>query len=155
MNKVLHDIIMKIYLDNCCFNRPFDDQSQIRIKLEAEAKLQIQGDIQDEKFELVWSYILEAENIANPFEERKRAILEWKRRSIMIIKEEETILKKARQLTEFGLRSKDALHLACAIAAGCKYFITTDDKIINKQNLIAELILTDPIGFIKEVYDDN
>ena len=30
---------MKIYLDNCTFNRPFDDQSSIRVKLEAEAKL--------------------------------------------------------------------------------------------------------------------
>jgi hypothetical protein len=30
---------MKIYLDNCCFNRPFDDQGQIRIKIETEAKL--------------------------------------------------------------------------------------------------------------------
>lgn len=38
---------MKIYLDNCCFNRPFDDQSQIRVRLEAEAKLKIQADIQD------------------------------------------------------------------------------------------------------------
>ena len=33
---------MKIYLDNCCFNRPFDDQKQLRIKLETEAKLDIQ-----------------------------------------------------------------------------------------------------------------
>ncbi len=30
---------MKIYLDNCCCNRPFDDQSHLRIRLEAEAKL--------------------------------------------------------------------------------------------------------------------
>ena len=29
---------MKLYLDNCCFNRPFDDQSQLRIRLETEAK---------------------------------------------------------------------------------------------------------------------
>lgn len=59
---------MRIYLDNCCFNRPFDDQSQIRIMLEAEAKLKVQDDILEKKFELVWSYILEAENMANPFE---------------------------------------------------------------------------------------
>lgn len=65
---------MRIYLDNCCFNRPFDDQSQIRIMLEAEAKLRIQDDILGKKFELVWSYILEAENTANPFEERRKAI---------------------------------------------------------------------------------
>ncbi len=28
---------MKIYLDVCCFNRPFDDQTQEKIHLEAEA----------------------------------------------------------------------------------------------------------------------
>lgn len=35
-------------MDNCCFNRPFDDQSQIRIRLESEAKLKIQDDIIEE-----------------------------------------------------------------------------------------------------------
>lgn len=28
---------MKIYLDNCCLNRPFDDQSNLRVRLEPEA----------------------------------------------------------------------------------------------------------------------
>lgn len=32
---------MKIYLDVCCLNRPFDDQTQDRIHLEAEAILSI------------------------------------------------------------------------------------------------------------------
>ena len=36
---------MRIYLDNCSFNRPFDDQSQLKIKLEAEAKLYIQSEV--------------------------------------------------------------------------------------------------------------
>jgi len=27
---------MRIYLDMCCFNRPYDDQTQTRIHLEAE-----------------------------------------------------------------------------------------------------------------------
>lgn len=143
---------MKIYLDNCCFNRPFDDQSQIRIRLEAEAKLKIQSDIQDGNFELIWSYILEAENMENPFEERRNAIVDWKQRSTDIIKENSTIVDKAGKLNQIGLRSKDALHLACAIFAGCRYFLTTDDKILNKNNLLDEITLTDPIGFIKEVY---
>jgi len=39
--------MMRVYLDNCCFNRPFDDQSQARIRLEAEAKLEIQQRIAD------------------------------------------------------------------------------------------------------------
>jgi hypothetical protein len=28
---------MRIYLDACCLNRPFDNQSQERVRLESEA----------------------------------------------------------------------------------------------------------------------
>ena len=143
---------MRIYLDNCCFNRPFDDQSQIRIRLESEAKLKIQDDVIEGSINFVWSYILEAENTANPFEERERSIREWKQHAIMNIKENSAILEKAKDLNQKGVRSKDALHIACAISAGCKYFLTTDDKILNKNEIIEELTITDPIGFIKEVY---
>ncbi len=143
---------IRIYLDNCCFNRPFDDQSQIRIRIESEAKLRIQNDIIEEKFELVWSYILEAENLANPFEERINAILDWKRQAIVEIKESAKILEKAIRLKKIGLRSKDALHISCAISVKCNYFLTTDDKILNKNNSIKEISIVDPIGFIKEVY---
>ena len=139
-------------MDNCCFNRPFDDQSQIRIGLESEAKLKIQDDIIEGSINFVWSYILEAENTANPFEERERLIREWKQHAIMNIKENSAILEKAKDLNQKGVRSKDALHIACAISAGCKYFLTTDDKILNKNEIIEELTITDPIGFIKEVY---
>jgi hypothetical protein len=50
---------MRVYLDNCCFNRPFDDQSQARVRLEAEAKLEIQQRVQNRRIELAWSYVLE------------------------------------------------------------------------------------------------
>jgi len=143
---------MKVYLDNCCFNRPFDDQSQIRIRLESEAKLRIQDDILEGRIRFVWSYILGAENVANPFEERERAIREWKRHAVVDIKEDSGLLKKAKDLNEKGLRSKDALHIACAISAGCKYFLTTDDSILSKNELIDEITITDPFGFIKEAY---
>lgn len=32
---------MRLYLDNCCFNRPYDDQSQVRVQLETLAKLHV------------------------------------------------------------------------------------------------------------------
>ncbi len=67
---------MIIYLDNCCFNRPFDYQSQLRIKLETEAKLKIQDEIRAGRFQLAWSYILDLENVNNPYNERKRQINE-------------------------------------------------------------------------------
>ena len=143
---------MRIYLDNCCFNRPFDDQSQIRIRLEAEAKLIIQDDILEGKFELVWSYILDAENSANPFEERKRPIWDWRQYAIIHIKEDPAIIEKAKELSQLGLRSKDALHISCAVAAGCGYFLTTDDQVLNKGKLIEVLAVVDPISFIREVY---
>jgi hypothetical protein len=143
---------MRIYLDNCCFNRPFDDQSKIRIMLEAEAKLKVQDDILKNKFELVWSYILEAENMANPFEERRNTIVDWREHAIMKITENHTILNKAKNLNKIGLRSKDALHISCAIFAGCSYFLTTDDKILNKNEKIDGIMVIDPIAFIKEVY---
>lgn len=112
---------MRIYLDNCCFNRPFDDQSKIRIRLETEAKLRVQDDILGKKFELVWSYILEAENMVNPFEERRKTISDWKEQAIIKIKENHTILDRAKNLNQIGLRSKDALHISCAIFATTKF----------------------------------
>jgi hypothetical protein len=47
---------MRLYLDNYCFNRPFDDQTQRKIALESEAKLYAQDEIITGRFELVWSY---------------------------------------------------------------------------------------------------
>ncbi len=104
------------------------------------------------KFELVWSYILEAENMANPFEERRNTIVDWREHAIMKVTENHTILNKAKNLNNIGLRSKDALHISCAIFAGCSYFLTTDDKILNKNEKIDGIKVIDSIAFIKEVY---
>ena len=32
---------MRVYLDNCCYNRPFDDQSQVKVRLETISKMQM------------------------------------------------------------------------------------------------------------------
>ena len=62
---------MRLYLDNCCFNRPFDDQSALTIRLETEAKLHIQNTVRAGQYTLGWSYILDYENAANLFKERR------------------------------------------------------------------------------------
>lgn len=41
-----------IYLDNCCFNRPFDDLVSITVFLEAEAKLTIQNLVKHKHIDL-------------------------------------------------------------------------------------------------------
>jgi len=48
----------KIYLDVCCLNRPFDDQSQDRIKLEAEAIIMILFRIEREEWIFTGSEVI-------------------------------------------------------------------------------------------------
>jgi len=141
---------MLIYLDNCCFNRPFDDQSQLRIRLEAEAKLSIQSNILSGLYKLVWSYILEYENSFNPFREKREQIARWQFHSATFITENKNILNNAEELSCNGLKKMDALHLACAIEASADYFLTTDDGILKKSELINGIKISDPIGFIKK-----
>ncbi len=62
---------MRVYLDNCCFNRPFDDQTSLRIRIETAAKLYIQDMVRTDALELAWSYVLDYENDANPFRETR------------------------------------------------------------------------------------
>lgn len=142
---------MKIYLDICCFNRPFDDQSQIRIRLEAEAKLKIQENIISGEYKFVWSYILDYENNKNPFKERKEQISKWKEYAEEDIEENNEIINLAIVIRETGIKKTDSLHIACAIYAQANYFLTTDDVILKKDKHIQNIKIIDPIGFIKEV----
>ena len=52
----------RVFPDNCCFNRPYDSQDSMAIRLETEVKLSIQNDIKSGLIELAWSYILDFEN---------------------------------------------------------------------------------------------
>ena len=106
---------MKIYLDNCCFNRPFDDQSQLRIRLESEAKLQIQEDIRSGVYKLIWSYILDYENSKNPFRERHEQITKWRTYSDQDIQEGGEIIKAANEFNQQGIKKIDSLHVACTV----------------------------------------
>ena len=52
---------MRVYLDNCCYNRPFDEQAQLRVRLETEAKLEVQRQMRSGELEYVWSDMLVTE----------------------------------------------------------------------------------------------
>ena len=142
---------MRVYLDNCCFNRPFDDQSQVRICIEAEAKLEIQQRITDKRIELAWSYVLAHENHANPFEVRRNLVARWRSEAVVDIEETDAIIQEAREIAGRGLRATDALHVACAIAAGCDFFLTTDDVIGKRMQGFARITAMNPTQFIVEV----
>lgn len=141
---------MRVYLDNCCFNRPFDDQSQMRIRLEAEAKLAIQEKIQSGALELGWSYILDFENDANPLAERKGSISRWRDVATVDISESDEILARAMRFHEKGFRPLDSLHIACAVELGCDLFLTTDDRILKKRELITEIEVQNPVDYFTD-----
>ncbi len=140
--------MLKVYLDNCVFNRPFDDQNQIRIKLETEAKFYIQSQIKQQHLALVWSYILDLENAYNPFAERRQVVHQWQALAKIDVSETETVLQQAHFIQTLGLKSKDALHIACALEAKADYFITTDDLIIRKLHDFLGVQVGNPIDFI-------
>jgi predicted nucleic acid-binding protein len=105
--------------------------------------------IRNGKIELAWSYILDFENEANPFPERKYTIEKWRHLSSVDIVEDNGVLSKATSFAKQGLKPKDALHVACAIVTGCEYFLTTDDIIQKKIKNNSEIKVLNPIEFIK------
>jgi len=139
---------MLIYLDNCSFNRPFDNQKQLRIHSETMAKLKIQEEIINGRYRLAWSYILDYENNANPFSERKMAIANWKKRATFETAETINILQIAKQLYKTKIKAKDALHVACAIEMQCDFFITTDLSLIKKCANFEKIKVVNPLEFI-------
>lgn len=141
---------MKIYLDNCCYNRPFDDQTQMKIHLETQAKLYIQAKIKEGLYDLVWSYILDYENGKNPYKEKRQAISPWKKMASENVSEEtEEILNFAEILNRRGIKTYDALHIACAAAAKCDFYLTTDKKLITAP--IKEISIINPIEFVNRM----
>ncbi|MDD4346797.1 MAG: PIN domain-containing protein [Desulfitobacteriaceae bacterium] len=141
----------KIYLDNCCFNRPYDDQSQLKIELETKAKLFIQSLIVNGELILVISYILEFENDNNPFEIRKLAIQDFFKYAKEDIGESRELLAIAEKLKKTGLKTKDSLHLASAIAANCDYFMSTDVRLLKVNDPRIKVI--NPVDFVMRKED--
>lgn len=142
---------VKIYLDNCCYNRPFDDQSQIRIFLEAQAKMYIQELIRTDKIELVSSYMMIYESSRNPSETKRTAIRRFMEDySTYFVDEsfQKAAESIADEIQKTGVKPADSLHVACAILAKCDYFITTDDRL--RKYKTDNISIVDPVEFIQK-----
>ena len=140
---------MKVYLDNCCYNRPFDNQNQMRIYLETQAKLFIQKLISDGSLLLAISYVSRYENWNSPYSRNQITIEKFfeNATTFIDIDKAEIIEHKANEIMKYGVKSKDALHISCAIEASCEYFVTTDDDILRKYKT-GEIKVCSPIEFI-------
>ena len=141
--------MIRVYLDNCCFNRPYDNQSHLKIELETKAKLKVQEMIVDGELAFVASYILEQENDDNPYLERKIAIEDFFKYAIVDIDASQEIIEIAKQATETGLKTKDSLHVACAIVANCDYLLTTDKRFLKYKD--DRIQVMNPMQFLIEM----
>ena len=145
---------MKIYLDVCCLNRPFDDQSQDRIHLEAEAILSIIKFVEKGQWTLVNSDGILYEINKIPDSERKKKVEIIISRANEHVRLEEKILERAKRLQKLGIKSLDALHVACAESAKVDIFLTTDDKllrILRQHSDEIDVRADNPLVWIKEV----
>ena len=138
---------MRIYLVNRVLNRPFDDQSISKIRLETLAAFFIFELIENEKLKLVNSSVIDYENSKNPFFERKLWISVYLSKAISYQKLNLKIKERAKEIERLRISSIDCLHLASAEVAKIDYFISCDYDIIRKYR--GELKVLNPIDFIQ------
>lgn len=120
----------KVYLDVCCLNRPFDDQTQDRIHLEAEAVLLILIHVERGRCQWIGSETLNYEIERTPDPERRqrvRLLATAVAHTVLIEAAEEA---RARELEVLGFHALDALHVSCAESGGSDVLLTTDDRLL-------------------------
>ena len=144
---------MRIYLDCCSLQRPFDDKSQPRIAVEAEAVLVILALCESDCLKLISSDALLFEIGRIPEQDRKDdalAILKIAEETIELTIEIEALAGK---LGASGLKPLDALHLAFASASKVDYFCTCDDKFLRKAKSLEGLKIkvVSPTELVMEV----
>jgi predicted nucleic acid-binding protein len=91
-------------------------------------------------------------------EKEAKHLLERKNKDAKTVIIPGSILQHAQELRQtLGIRGKDALHLACAVKAGCDYFLTTDHKLIKKTRNLGNLVVINPVHFVEflEETDDG
>lgn len=145
---------MIIYLDNCCYNRPFDDQTQERIHLESEVILTVLKMEQMKQAVIVGSVILELEINRMQDENKKQKVFDLYRIVHTHIPYTEKIKKRSADIMSMSnIRTFDSLHIASAEAAKADVFLTTDDKLEkNAEKLKLKTRVINPLKFALEVF---
>lgn len=146
---------MRIYIDNCCFGRPFDNQEFPRIAEEAQAQIFIENQIRLGKVELATSYMLHYENLQCPRKQRREYVAQFLKShtsNYVNVGSAEIVMVKAEKFILEGIKQKDAYHLASAILAECDYFLSVDDRLLKYNS--DEIIMMNPIDFLK-ILEEN
>jgi len=145
---------MKIYLDNCVLNRPFDDQSQERIRLETEVIILVLSRLERKEWIWLGSQALEIEVDQTPDPEqqvRLRRVMDFVETSVEVGEKE---LARASELQKLGFIGFDAIHLACAESGKADVFLTTDDRLLKlakRQAKRLQVTVRNPLDLMQEM----
>jgi len=145
---------MKIYLDVCCLNRPFDDQTQDRIHLEAEAILSILNHSRTAGWNVIGSDAIDYEISKLPDDDKRLMVQILSTIQDAHIKVDAGIEKRAVELKRVGLKPMDALHVACAEKGKADILLTTDDNLIVKalkNQRTLKVKVKNPLRWVMEV----
>ena len=145
---------MRLYLDVCSLHRPYDDQAIDRNRLEAEAVVAIIGRVDHGVHSLISSEVIDLEVEASPDVEKAELVRETLRLARRRVRVSQRVAMRSQELAGMGFRNVDALHLACAEAARCEYFVTTDDKLMRRAKshaAILAVVVVNPLTFVTEV----
>jgi predicted nucleic acid-binding protein len=143
----------KVYLDNCVLNRPFDDQSQERIRLETEAIILLLARLERKEWAWLSSRALEIEIEKMPDAEqqsRLRHMIEFASLKAEIGEKE---LERASELQKLGFVGFDAVHIACAEIGKADILLTTDDRMLKLAKRRAKKLrvkIENPLDWMKE-----
>lgn len=127
-----------LYLDVCCFKRPFDDAAAQRVRREAEAVAVILDAARAGAFALVRSPAHDFENERNPREDRRLATRLWLDAATAPVSATAAAAARARELATLGFGPLDALHLAFAEQSAARWFVTTDDRLLKRAVTLRE-----------------
>jgi len=144
---------MRLYFDVCCLNRPFNDQTQERIRLEAEAVLTLLARVEQGNAIGIHSpmHTVEIREISDP---ERRFLVELLAQAMTEeVEETAAIPTRAAELESLGFHHEDARHLAFAEGALCDVFLTTDDRLERRAKRLSKIIHTrvvNPTAFVME-----
>lgn len=131
---------MRAYLDICALKRPFDDHAQSRIRLEANAVLELLA-APTERVTFVHSRAHDVENSHNPIPWRASRVAAWLESSTALPDPKaDDLVRRTSELMALGFRNFDALHIACAELAAADVFATTDDRLLRLADRHATLL---------------
>ena len=144
---------MKVYLDTCCFSRLTDDQSQARIRDEAEAMERILAEVSRGPLEMVASEALEDELNRIPKQERRIETTTILGLASVKAYVDDEVASRATELHELGYAVYDALHLAAAESVSSDVLLTTDDRFLKRARRgvgAPRILVENPLSWSKK-----